>query len=63
DQLNSIINDTDFTLDLILGKDSGNSTRTLTITGCKFAEFPIPARKTDLIALRLPFTGKTPSLA
>lgn len=63
DHLDSIINDTDFTLDIILGKDSSNMTRTLTITGCKFAEHPIPARKTDLIAIRLPFTGKTPSLA
>lgn len=63
EHLDSITNDTDFTLDIALGKDSGNTTRTLTITGCKFREHPIPVRKTDLIALRLPFTGKTPSLA
>jgi len=62
-RLTELLNNTEFSLEIGLGKDEGNVVRKITITGCKWREHPIPSRKTDLILLRLPFQGKTPALA
>lgn len=62
-RLNELLNNTEFTLEIGLGKDSGSTVRKATITGCKWREHPIPSRKTDLIMLRLPFTGRNITLA
>jgi hypothetical protein len=60
--LTRLLNNTEFDLAIDIGKE-GTTTRTLTITGCKWLEHPIPSRKTDLILLRLRFRGKTVTLA
>ncbi len=60
-QFTRLMDNTEFTLAIDVGRDS--AVRTLTITGCKWLEFPTPARKTDLILLRLPFRGRTATLA
>jgi hypothetical protein len=60
--LTKLLNNTEFSLAIDIGKE-GSTTRTLTITGCKWLEHPIPSRKTDLILLRLRFRGKTVTLA
>lgn len=62
-RLTELLNNTEFTLEIGLGKDDGSTVRKLTITGCKWREHPIPSRKTDLILLRLPFQGETPTLS
>jgi len=58
DELTEITNDSDFTLKFKL-----SSTNYVEITGCKWGEYRIPARPTDLIAMRLPFTAKSITLA
>jgi hypothetical protein len=60
--LTKLLNSTSFDLAIDIGKE-GSTTRTLTISGCKWMEHPIPSRKTDLILLRLRFRGKTVTLA
>ncbi|RLE38228.1 hypothetical protein DRJ17_04485 [Candidatus Woesearchaeota archaeon] len=57
-ELTDIINDTEFSLTLKI-----SSINSFNLTGCKWDEFRVPSRPTDLIGLTLPFTAKSITLA